>query len=250
MTNNNIYFIANWKMYGDLSSVNSIKKVISLKKQKKFKQAKIIYCPPNIIMNEFIKYTKYTNISVSSQDCYFIDGTGPYTGNISAYQLKKLGVDYVIAGHSEKRLDGDTDKVINKKVINILSNNLQVILCVGESLKEKKNKKTLAVIRKQLSTCLKKVKKSHKIIIAYEPIWSIGSGIIPSPKELDKTIKYINQFLSKKFKNNKSKILYGGSVNQKNINILKNTKGIDGFLIGGASQTPNKFIDIIKKTIN
>ena len=121
MTNNNIYFIANWKMYGDLSSLNSIKKVISLKKQKKFKKAKIVYCPPNIIVNEFIKYTKYTNISVGSQDCYFIDGTGPYTGNISAYQLKKLGVNYVIAGHSEKRLDGDTDKLINKKVLNGLS---------------------------------------------------------------------------------------------------------------------------------
>ena len=237
-------------MFGHLSSLNSIKKVISLKKLKKFNKAKIIYCPPNVILNEFIKFTKYTNLAVGSQDCYFIDGTGPYTGNISAYQLKKLGVKYIISGHSERRLDGDNDKLVNKKVLNILSNNLKVILCIGETLKEKKNKKTLSVLRRQLTVCLKGVKKSDKIIVAYEPIWSIGSGIIPSLKELDQTIKYINQFLNKKFRRNTSKVLYGGSVNSNNIDILKKTKGIDGFLIGGASQNPNKFIDIIKKTIN
>ena len=128
----------------------------------------------------------------------------------------------------------------------LLKSGLKIIFCIGETLKEKRNKKTYQVLSKQIKMGLKSIRKKSNIIIAYEPVWSIGTGLIPKPKDLIKSISFIKKKLGKK----PSKILYGGSVNSDNINQLKNINIIDGFLIGGASQDPKKFIDIIKKTIN
>ena len=119
-----------------------------------------------------------------------------------------------------------------------------MIFCIGETLAQKKSKETNRIIRKQITQGLKGFKKNSRIIIAYEPVWSIGTGIIPKSDDLFKTISFI-----KKEKKN-YKVLYGGSVNPKNINQLKSINNIDGYLIGGASQDPKKFIDIIKKTYN
>ena len=121
---------------------------------------------------------------------------------------------------------------------------LNVIFCIGETLKAKRKKITKSVLNKQIKAGLKNIKNNKKIIIAYEPVWSIGTGIIPKSDDLFKTISFI-----KKEKKN-YKVLYGGSVNPKNINQLKSINNIDGYLIGGASQDPKKFIDIIKKTYN
>ena len=250
MTNNNMYFVANWKMFGNLSSLNSLNKVFNLSKNKLFRKYKIVYCPPYTLIDAFIKKTRKTKIMVGAQDCHYVNSVGPFTGSISANQIKNLGTKYVILGHSEKRSSGDSNQIINKKITSALAENLIVILCVGETLGQKKRGLTQKVIFKQLSECLKNVKNLKNIIIAYEPIWSIGSGKVLNYFELNDIISKIKNILEKKYKNKSMKVLYGGSVNSENILYLKKIKGINGFLIGGASQNQNKFVDILKKSIN
>tara|TARA_B100000945_G_scaffold5934_1_gene4981 strand:+ start:43 stop:792 length:750 start_codon:yes stop_codon:yes gene_type:complete len=247
---NKILFIANWKMFGDLNSVKSIQSVINLSKKKNYKNAKIIYCPPYTLLNYFVIKTRKTNLDVGAQNCHYEINTGPYTGSISSTMIKKLGAKYVIIGHSENRSNGETNTQINKKIHSAILNNLNVIFCIGENLFEKKNKKTNKILKQQIDLGLKKIKKIDKIIFAYEPVWSIGTGKILTNKELTKQVIIIKKIIKNKFKNQKSKIIYGGSVNNQNINNLKQIKEINGFLIGGASQNSKKFIDIIKKTIN
>ncbi len=247
---NKLLFIANWKMFGDLNSVKSIQSVINLSKKKNYKNAKIIYCPPYTLLNNFVIKTRKTNLDVGAQNCHYEINTGPFTGSISSTMIKKLGAKYVIIGHSENRSNGETNSLINKKIHSAILNNLNVIFCIGENLFEKKNKKTNKILKKQINMGLKKIKKIDKIIFAYEPVWSIGTGKVLTNKELTKQVIIIKNIIKNKFKNQKTKIIYGGSVNNQNINNLKQIKEINGFLIGGASQNSKKFIDIIKKTIN
>ena len=160
--------------------------------------------------------------------------------------LKSIGANYVILGHSENRIKGETDKLINLKIRSAIKAKLKVIFCIGETLKEKNGGKTNSILSKQIKFGLDKVKKKSNIFIAYETVWSIDTGKIPKSKELQQTV----EFIQKKFKGRLPKILYGGSVNPKNINDLKKISSLDGFLIGGASQSSKKFIDIVKKTFN
>ena len=247
---NKIYFIANWKMYGHRTSANSIKNVIKLAKSKKYKNLKLIYCPPYTLIDKFVQKTQNSNISIGAQDCSDKKGYGAFTGNVSAYQLKNIGSKYVILGHSERRLDGDTNRKINQKIKNALNQNLKIILCIGETLKEKNKKKTISVLKKQLKDTLIKINSIKNIIIAYEPVWSIGTGVIPENKILQKNIDLIYDYLRHKFKSKKIDIIYGGSVNSNNIKDLNKINNLKGFLIGSASQSQNKFIDIVRKTIN
>ena len=247
---NKILFIANWKMFGDLKSVKSIESVINLTKKKKYKKAKIIYCPPYTLLNNFVIKTNKSNIDVGAQNCHQEINTGPFTGSISSNMIKKIGAKYIIIGHSENRLEGETNQQINKKIYNAISNNLNVIFCIGENLIQKKKNLTNHILKKQINSGLKNVKKISKIIFAYEPVWSIGTGKVLTNNELKKQIIIIKNIISNKFKKQKNKIIYGGSVNNKNINNLKKIREINGFLIGGASQNSKKFIDIIQKTIN
>ncbi len=246
---NNIYFIANWKMYGSISSLNSLNKLIKLTNLKKFNKAKIIYFPPFTLIQNFIKKFRNTNISLGGQNCHHVENYGPFTGFISSKMLKDLGCKYVILGHSENRIAGETDEIINKKIHSALNKNLKIIFCIGETLKEKRKKITYSVLNRQINKGLKKIKNYKNILIAYEPVWSIGTGIIPKDRELEKNISKIQKIISRKTRI-KLPILYGGSVNNKNISRLKNISTINGFLVGSASQSSKKFIDIIKKTIN
>ena len=239
-----MYFIANWKMFGGVSTLNSLKKVIKfLKTFKKSKKIKIIYCPPNTLIDLMTKKFLKTRIEVGAQNCHQSLSYAPLTGSINPSMLKSVGAKYVIIGHSENRQAGETDKLINLKVKTAIKSGLKVIFCIGETLSHKRKKITNRILLSQIKLGLDKVQKKN-IIIAYEPVWSIGTGIIPKSDELLKTIDFIKD----KVKNNK--VLYGGSVNPKNIRDLKSIRNIDGFLIGGASQEPKKFIDIIKKTYN
>ena len=158
--------------------------------------------------------------------------------------LRDVGAKYVIIGHSENRYLGETNKLINLKIKSALKSGLKVIFCIGETLKEKRKKNTKQVLSNQIKKGLSRIKNKNRIIVAYEPVWSIGTGLIPTSKELFETIN----FIKRKIKN--YKVLYGGSVNPKNIVLLKSINNIDGFLVGGASQDSKKFIDIIKKTYN
>ena len=190
------------------------------------------------------KKLRGSNIEVGAQNCHEQDVYGAFTGSVNSSMLKSVGAKYIIIGHSENRQAGETDKLINLKIKSALKSGLWVIFCIGETLKAKRKKITKSVLNKQIKAGLKNIKNDKKIIIAYEPVWSIGTGIIPKSDDLFKTISFI-----KKEKKN-YKVLYGGSVNPKNINQLKSINNIDGYLIGGASQDPKKFIDIIKKTYN
>ncbi len=246
---NNIYFIANWKMYGSLSSINTLNKLTNLSKLKKYKNAKIIYFPPFTLIQNFINKFKTTKISVGGQNCHEVEDYGSFTGSVSPKMLKDLGCKYVILGHSENRIEGESDEDINKKIRSALNKNLKVVFCIGETLNEKRKKITFSVLNRQINKGLKGIKNLNNIIIAYEPVWSIGTGLIPKDKELELNVIKIKKILSKKTKL-RLPILYGGSVNNKNISNLKNITGINGFLVGSASQSSKKFIDIIKKTIN
>ena len=246
---NNIYFIANWKMYGSTSSLYSLNKLINLSKFKKYNNAKIIYFPPFTLIQNFINKFKRTKISVGGQNCHHIEDYGSFTGSISPKMLKDLGCKYVILGHSENRAAGEKDNNINKKIRSALNKNLKIVFCIGETLKQKRKNVTLSVLKGQINKGLKGVKNYKNILIAYEPVWSIGTGIIPNDKELEFNVGKIKKLIAQKTKI-KLPILYGGSVNNKNINNLKNISGIKGFLVGSASQSSKKFVDIIKKTIN
>ena len=245
MTNKYMYFIANWKMYGGLNSLNSLHKVINFLKKFKYQSyAKVIYCPPNTLIRPMSKKLKNSKIKVGAQNCHENETYGAFTGFVNPQMLKNVGAKYVIIGHSENRQSGESNKLINLKIKSALKSGLRVIFCIGETLKEKRKKITKKVLIKQIKFGLQKVKEKNKIIVAYEPVWSIGTGLIPKSNELFETIKFVKKNLKK------CKVVYGGSVNPKKINELKNINNIDGFLIGGASQDPKKFIDIIKKMYN
>ncbi len=246
MTNKYMYFVANWKMFGNLKSINTLDKVIKFSKSKEIKKGRLIYCPPYTLLTSFFKKFENCLIDIGAQNCHENDNYGPHTGFINSRMLKSIGANYVIIGHSENRKKGETDKLINLKIKNAIKAKLKVIFCIGETLTEKKKGKTRLVLAKQIRLGLDKIKKRSNIFIAYEPVWSIGTGHIPKPKELEQIVK----FIKKKFKGKSPKILYGGSVSPQNISDLKKINSLDGFLIGGASQNPKKFIDIVKKTYN
>ena len=239
-----MYFIANWKMYGNLSSLNTLNKVIKFSKSKEINKGRLIYCPPYTLISSFSKKFKKCQIGIGGQNCHESDGYGPYTGSVNSRMLKNIGAHFVIIGHSENREKGENDKLINLKIKSALEAKLKVIFCIGETLSEKIKKHTRLILSRQIKVGLNNVKNKSNIFIAYEPVWAIGTGIIPKSDDLLKTVKFIKS----KFKGKLPKVLYGGSVNPQNIKNLKEINNIDGFLIGGASQNSKKFIDIVKKT--
>ena len=249
MTNKFRYFVANWKMFGNYRAFNIIHRIhLFLSKfKKRGKIKKVIVCVPNVFINSFSKKLKSKFISIGAQNCSMHKNNGPYTGSTSSTMLKRAGAKYIIIGHSENRLEGETNKIIKKKIESALDNKMIVIFCIGEKFNEKIKGKTFLILKKQINESVDKKNNFKNIIIAYEPVWAIGSGKIPNENDLKKIFRNIKFFIKKNFKVKKDPIiLYGGSVNQKNISNFSKIQDIDGFLIGGASQSSKKFIDIIK----
>ena len=250
MTNKLKYFVGNWKMFGDFSSLKIIYRIHKFyTKFRKFnRKNKIILCVPNTLISFFTKKLKSKIISIGAQNCYHQDNNGPFTGAVSASMLKNAGAKYIILGHSENRSEGDTNRTIKKKIESALNQKLNIIFCIGETFKEKIKGKTFSVLKNQIKGSIDKKYNINKIIIAYEPIWSIGTGKIPKVQELKETFKFIKIEFKKSFKAKTFPVtLYGGSVNDSNIGLFSSLSEIDGFLIGGASRSSKKFIDIIKK---
>ena len=244
MTNKYMYFVANWKMFGNSKSINTLNKVIKFSKSKEINKGRLIYCPTYTLLNSFYKKFKNCLIDIGAQNCHENDDYGAHTGYINSKMLKNIGANYVIIGHSENRKKGENNNLINLKVKSAIKAKLKVILCIGETISEKRKRKTKSILSKQIKIGLKNIKKNSNIFIAYEPVWSIGTGNIPNQYELEKIL----EFIKKRFRGKAPKILYGGSVNPRNIMELKRVNYLDGFLIGGASQNAKKFIDIVKKT--
>jgi len=241
------YFIGNWKMFGVPKSINILNKInLFNSKDKNRNKYRVIITPPYTLIETFSKYFENKIISIGSQNCYQKDQFSSNTAAVSPYMLKSVGAKYTLIGHSDNRGEGDTDVMLKNKVEFALKNNLKVVFCIGENKSEKKNKKTLSVLKKQLSKVLEKKFNKNNIIVAYEPIWSIGTGQIPTAQELQKTTIHIKKVLKNLFKKNSPAVLYGGSVDGNSVEMFKQIKEIDGFLIGGASKSSKKFIDIIK----
>ena len=160
-----MYFIANWKMYGGLNTLNSLHKVVNfLNKFKKKKLIKIIYCPPSTLIRPMSKKLKNSSIEVGAQNCHESLNFGAFTGSINSRMLKDVGAKYVIVGHSENRFSGETNKLINLKIKSALKSGLKVIFCIGETLKEKRKKKTKQVLNKQIKMGLSGINNKNKII--------------------------------------------------------------------------------------
>ena len=234
-------------MFGVPKSINIIKKINFFHlKDKNRKKYRIIITPPYILLETFSKYFKNKKILIGSQNCYQKDHFSSNTAAISPYMIKSVGANYTLVGHSDNRSEGDTNEMLKNKVIFALKNNLKVVFCIGENKIEKKNKKTFKVLKKQIIKVLEKKFNKNNIIVAYEPIWSIGTGKIPTKNELEKTIMYIKKILNQIYRKRSPAVLYGGSVDGNSVKIFKDIKEIDGFLIGGASKSSKKFVDIIK----
>ena len=237
------YCIANWKMNKSFHDCEEF--ATKLNNEFIYNGSEMVICPSFIHLNRMKFLTKNIKIDIGSQTISE-NKNGAYTGEISAEMLTDINIKYSIIGHSERRhLYNEKDIAIRNKVFNAARNQIKPILCIGETLKERKSNKTNEVLKMQIKIACETANFiDDNIIIAYEPVWSIGTGVIPKSRELLKTIDFIKD----KVRNNK--VLYGGSVNPKNIRELKLIRNIDGFLIGGASQEAKKFIDIIKKTYN
>ena len=241
------YFIGNWKMFGVPKSINILNKINSyFSKDKNRNKYRVIITPPYTLIESYSRNFKNKRISIGSQNCYQKEQYSSNTAAVSPYMLKSVGAKYTLIGHSDNRGEGDTDIMLRDKVKYALKNNLKVVFCIGENKIEKKHKRTLAVLKRQLTKVLEKKFNKNNIIVAYEPIWSIGTGKIPTASELKTTTIHIKKVLKDIFKKNSPPVLYGGSVDGSNVMMFKEIREIDGFLIGGASKTSKKFIDIIK----
>ena len=148
----------------------------------------------------FAKKLKSKFISIGAQNCHHRNIFGPFTGSVNASMLKRAGAKYVILGHSENRLEGETNRLIKKKIASALEQKLNIIFCIGETLSQRKKKQTHKVLKTQISKGLKGVKKLNKVLFAYEPVWSIGTGVIPKASDLEKNVNFIRNSLIKNYR--------------------------------------------------
>lgn len=211
----------------------------------------IVIAPPYLIVADASMLAQGWDIKIAAQNCSS-EKEGAFTGEISASMLKAAKADYVIIGHSERRTYfGETNQVVSKKIDCALESNLIAICCVGETLIERESGKQFQIITRQIEECLFHLNNEQirKIVIAYEPIWAIGTGKNATPEQAQEIHKYIRKVISGKYGKEISEnisILYGGSCNPKNARSIFSQSDVDGGLIGGASLNERDFIDVIK----
>jgi len=239
----------NWKMNKDLNeSQDLVSKIINgLGNDTK---CNVIVCPPFTSLNEVSSLIKTTPVKLGAQNMYFED-SGAFTGEISASMIKSVGCEYVIIGHSERRtVFGEPDEVTNKKVKKALEHNLKPIFCIGELLEQREEGTTMDVVKNQLLNGLKDItlEQLSKIIIAYEPVWAIGTGKTASPEQAQEVHAAIRELIVENFSEDVADnlvIQYGGSVKPDNAGELLSQKDIDGALVGGACLKADSFLGII-----
>ena len=239
----------NWKMHKTVPQ--AVEFTNQLAKLVKGAQAEVVLAPPFTALYAVAEAAKGTNIEVAAQDLYWED-KGAYTGEVSAPMLKDAGCKYVIIGHSERRqYFGETDETVSKKVTAALKHGLTPIICVGESLEERERGITEQVVRTQTQAALQGIDADTAagLIIAYEPVWAIGTGKTASDEDAQSVIAYIRSVIKEIVGEaaDKVRIQYGGSVKPANTAGLMAQPDIDGALVGGASLEPDSFAGIVKE---
>lgn len=242
----------NWKMYKDINEAielaNAIKRGVF-----EAENVEIVICPPFTDLGEVGEMMTGSNVGVGAQNCHW-EKEGAFTGEISVGMIKSVNCSYVIIGHSERRkYFGETDKNVNRKVSAVIEGGLVPIMCVGETLEEREAGKTMEVVKQQVLGGLEGFSESSMkdLVIAYEPVWAIGTGKTATPTQAEEVHAMIRSLLSERFSQalaDSTRILYGGSVNPGNIKELMSEKDIDGGLIGGASLKSESFIEMVNKT--
>lgn len=236
-------------MNGTKESVTKI--VDGLNKAELPSNVEVVIAPPSPYIPLAVNENKQKTVEISAQNC-FDKASGAYTGEISPEQIKDLGATWTLTGHSERRtIIKESDDFIASKTKFALDQGLSVILCIGETLEERKANVTLDVCSRQLDAVARVVSDWSNIVVAYEPVWAIGTGLAATPEDAQETHKAIREHLSKTIGADaaeKIRILYGGSVNGKNAPEFKDKQDVDGFLVGGASLKP-EFVDIIKSRL-
>lgn len=238
----------NWKMNKTVSE--AVKLVEELKPLVRGASAEVVVCPTFVCLNDLLKALKDSNIGVGAQNMYYKE-SGAYTGEISPVFLKDIAVEYVILGHSERRqYFKEDDSEINKKVIAAFDHGLKPILCVGETLEQREKGVTFDIISAQMKGCLEGLESRDLVdlIIAYEPVWAIGTGKTATSRDANEVIGFIRKQMVALIGSDtadKTRILYGGSVKSSNIKELMDMPEIDGALVGGASLDAKEFSKIV-----
>jgi len=238
----------NWKMYNTPSKTRAL--IDELKSLVAGSRPEVVVCPPFVCLPAAKEALAGTDIKLGAQDVYW-ESEGAYTGEVSPEMLKEVGVEYVIIGHSERRqYFHETDETVNKKTLFTLKNGLIPIVCVGETLEQREQGITMELVEKQITTGLAGLDgvDPDRLVIAYEPVWAIGTGRTASSRDADEVIHFIRQVIGKMFTRefaDKVRILYGGSVKADNAAELMNMPDIDGGLVGGASLKAKEFSRIV-----
>jgi len=240
----------NWKLHMDNADAQQLANQIKIRSTE-IKKTKIIICPPFTALTVVNEVVKGSNVGLGAQNLT-AEKSGAFTGEISASMIKSTGANYVIIGHSERRqYYGETDASVNNKIFAALDEGLEAIVCVGESLEERETGVTEKVIETQIAGSLKDltVEQLEKVIIAYEPVWAIGTGKVATPDQAQAVHVHIRALVEKQFGADaaaKVIIQYGGSVKAENANVLLSQPDIDGALVGGACLKVESFLPIIQ----
>ena len=237
----------NWKMHKTIAEalefVNEVKDRVNNDK------VEAVICAPFTLLKDLKQATKGTNIKIGAQNMHF-EEKGAFTGEISPLMLKELDMDYVVIGHSERRqYFNETDETVNKKVLKALEVGIDPILCVGETLEEREAGNTKDVCKVQVEKALENVSKEDlaKVVIAYEPVWAIGTGKTATSEDANDVIAYIREVVANLYGElaNEVRIQYGGSVKPSNVAEIMNQSYIDGALVGGASLEANDYVELV-----
>jgi triosephosphate isomerase len=238
----------NWKMNKTIEEASVL--IEEIKKVELNSDVETVMCVPFLALQKAMELTKGTNIKIGAQNMHW-EKEGAYTGEISAPMLKELGVEYVILGHSERRLYfKETDEIVNNNLKTAIEFSMNPILCVGENLIEREENKHIELIKYQVVEALKDIPKDalEKLVIAYEPVWAIGTGKTATAEQADEMCELIRNTVDELYGGSSAKkmqILYGGSVKPSNVVELMKMKNIDGALVGGASLKSKDFADLV-----
>jgi triosephosphate isomerase (TIM) len=246
------YLVAgNWKMNTTRESGIALAKAVADGAREHLEQVDVLVCPPFPYLAPVLEAVAGSGVSVGAQNCYF-EQPGAFTGEVAAAMLTDIGCTSVILGHSERRhVLGETDDLINKKVQTALETGLQAILCVGELLEEREAERTEEVLDRQMEGGLQGItaEMMNEVVIAYEPVWAIGTGKTASPEQAESAHAHLRKWLEARYNTgvaNATRILYGGSVKASNAESLLTQPNVDGALVGGASLKPEEFVPIIE----